>query len=1378
MGIIQLLTNTASVQEEAGVVNLSVVRLGDFANRTLIKFTTLPGTGIDNQDYIGNLSGQLTFQPGESIKTIQVPIINDTIIENDETFSVAIGDAVSLFTAPGQEPDDLGAPRTAIITIKDNDEEPGTGSPIEFSFNNFTITESDGKAEVIITKTANNTAATVNFRTSDDYAKSLTTKPEYKDYTGITATLSFAPQETVKTVTIPIVNDNLSEINERFDILLSNPVGGQLGIRHSATVTINNDDSLPGIFTKEVVVSGLHRPSGFAWGNNGYMYITETDGKVKVFNQNTKTLLPTPFIDMTNQVNNRGQRGLLSFALDPQFPTKPYLYLGYTYDSPQELAADGPDSANLRTNRLVRITADPNTNFTTALPNSEKVLMEVPNGANFHASAGLAFGKDGSLFWGHGDGAVVASVLTDPQKLNDLNYPFGKLYRINPATGAAYTDNPFYDTANPDSYRSKVYSYGLRNPFRITIHPKTGEPYIADVGWDNWEEVNTGRGKNFGWPLYEGANGISVRTPAYANDPKLQNFYNTVEVTAPIYARNHKDDFYSMLVGEFYQSDVYPSIFKDSLFIANFNARYIEALQFDTTGTKVENSILFDTPPQIFPTQLSIGPDGFLYGANYQFLGQNTASIIRWVYDKASPKISISDSSITEGNAGTTTAQFVVSLDTTFSQPVKVNYSTAGQTAFIGSDLLATLGTLTFAPGVTLNTIQVAVTGDTFVEANETFLVNLSAPVNATLNKSVGVGTIVNDDGPPRQITISDPFVTEGNTGTTTARFIVSLSSTFTQNVTVNFATANETALSGSDYTAASGLLTFAPGTSLATINVPVVGDTLVEPNETFRVNLSTPINATLAKTGGVATIVNDDVPPPIPKITISDPLVTEGNTGTTTARFVVSLDSTSTQNVIVNFATGNETALSGSDYTAASGLLTFAPGTSLATINVPVVGDTLVEANETFRVNLSTPVNATLTKTSGVATILNDDGQLNLSKISVNDTFVSEGNTGITTAKFLVSLNAPSNQTIRVNYTTASQTASSQSDFVGQSGVITFAPGVNLRTIEVGVRGDTLVEPNETLAFRLFNPTNALINRAAAVATIYNDDTARVLLSGNVSITEGQSGLKNADFQVQLTNPSTTQFRITASTSNGTATAGTDYTSTTSLITFAPGTTTATFKVPILADRIFEANENFWVRLSNPQGGWISIPQVQGFIVNDDPKPQMSVSDVTVTEGNAGTTTAQFTVRLTNPSYQTISAVAFTARDSASSPTDYVNKSEFLSFAPGQTVKTFNVQVNGDTSNETNETFNVKLINLYNVDPGDITGVGTIINDDILNNQPVLGGSETLSLKALTSKSSESVTLNGDNFVNSAKSEKVLIDGLTQPDIFTTHISTPSVVI
>jgi hypothetical protein len=235
--------------------------------------------------------------------------------------------------------------------------------------------------------------------------------------------------------------------------------------------------------------------------------------------------------------------------------------------------------------------------------------------------------------------------------------------------------------------------------------------------------------------------------------------------------------------------------------------------------------------------------------------------------DDAQPSISINNVSLNEGNSGTTTATFTVSLSNASTQTITVNFATANGSATAttgsataGSDYVATSGTLTFTPGQLTRPINVTVNGDTVVEPNETFNVNLSGAVNATIADNQGVGTITNDDAQP-SISINNVSLNEGNSGTTTAIFTVSLSKASTQTITVNFATANNTAIAGTHYVSTSGTVTFSPGTTMRPINVLVNGDTFNEPSFIFHVNLSAATNASIADNQGAGTIQDDDAP-------------------------------------------------------------------------------------------------------------------------------------------------------------------------------------------------------------------------------------------------------------------------------------------------------------------------------------------------------------------------------------------------------------------------------------------------------------------------------------------------------------------------------------
>jgi hypothetical protein len=241
-------------------------------------------------------------------------------------------------------------------------------------------------------------------------------------------------------------------------------------------------------------------------------------------------------------------------------------------------------------------------------------------------------------------------------------------------------------------------------------------------------------------------------------------------------------------------------------------------------------------------------------------IGTNNATVLSnagdWVLPP--PTLSINDATVTEGNTGTVNAVFTVTLSAAWNQTVTVRYSTADNTATTaGNDYQPKSGTLTFAPGVTSQTITVLVNGDRVGETDESFFVNLDSPTVASIADGQGVGTILDDE--PR-ITISDVSLKEGNTGTTNFNFTVSLSAAYTATVTVRYATADGTAtVANKDYQAKSGTVTFAAGVTSQTITILVNGDKTKEPNETFYVNLSNAVSALITDSQGVGTILNDD---------------------------------------------------------------------------------------------------------------------------------------------------------------------------------------------------------------------------------------------------------------------------------------------------------------------------------------------------------------------------------------------------------------------------------------------------------------------------------------------------------------------------------------
>jgi len=258
----------------------------------------------------------------------------------------------------------------------------------------------------------------------------------------------------------------------------------------------------------------------------------------------------------------------------------------------------------------------------------------------------------------------------------------------------------------------------------------------------------------------------------------------------------------------------------------------------------------------------------------------------------------------------------------------------------------------------------------TVVYANGNRLTNIE--LLQFTDRTINVSSIVDANAP--RISINDVSIAEGNSGTRNAVFTVRLDRISQQPVSVNYTIANGSAAAGTDYNAAQGTVRFNPGVINQTVSVGVKGDIILEPNETFNVNLSSPTNASISDSLGVATIINDDIA--LPRLSINSLSVFEGNNRNNIA-LTVTLTGRTSQRVSVNFATANGTATAGSDYVRTTGNVAFNASnaaTQTKTIQIPIVGDSLFERDETFSVNLANAVNATLGTSRVTVTLKNDD--------------------------------------------------------------------------------------------------------------------------------------------------------------------------------------------------------------------------------------------------------------------------------------------------------------------------------------------------------------------------------------------------------------------
>lgn len=346
-------------------------------------------------------------------------------------------------------------------------------------------------------------------------------------------------------------------------------------------------DNPPPGFIIQTVVNELDAPASFVFAPDDGMFIALKKGVVLYAKDGV--VREDPVITLPH-VNEYGDRGLLSIALDPAFPTKRYLYLLYTYEN------DPANPSGPKTGQLIRVTLNTSN---VAIPGSELVLLGkvvgdaahpscltlaagadcISSDSTSHSVADLKFAPDGKLFVSIGDGANFDNVDPLAHRALDVTKLNGKVLRINPANGQGYNDNPYYKT-NLKINRSKVWNRGLRNPFRMSFRPDNGSLYIGDVGWNTYEELNIGKkGANFGWPCREG----NFATPGY---PAPGKTCATNGYTNPIYTHNHDGEMGGAIVGGlFYSGAVYPEEYRSTYFFGDFSQNFIKRLVLNPNDT-------------------------------------------------------------------------------------------------------------------------------------------------------------------------------------------------------------------------------------------------------------------------------------------------------------------------------------------------------------------------------------------------------------------------------------------------------------------------------------------------------------------------------------------------------------------------------------------------------------------------------------------------------------------------------------------------------------------------------------------------------------------------------------------------------------------------
>jgi Domain of unknown function (DUF4347)/Calx-beta domain/RTX calcium-binding nonapeptide repeat (4 copies) len=931
--------NSLSIDE--GDSATLTISLSNASSETVtVNYNTVDGTATTaDSDYTAIASTPVTFNAGETSKTITLSTTGDTKFEADETLTVNLTGATNGTIA-------TGAVGTGGLTIRNNDNQP------TINIDDVGVDEGGSATFTISLSNPSSQAITVNYSTSNGTATTADS-----DYTAITSTpITFNAGETSKTITVNTTADTKFEADETVNVNLAGATNATIatGDAGIGVLTIRNDDAAPTVSIDDVTLNeGGAATFTISLSNPSSQPVTlkyrTSDGTATTADSDYTAISST---DVTFNPGETSKTFTVSTTTDTKFETSETLSINLSDVVGATIAAGNAGIGELTitnddTRPTIRI-SDANANegeagtFTITLSNASSEVVSVNYSTN-----------DGTATIADSDYTEVSSttISFNPGEIT-------KTFTVNTTADTKFeTDETL--SVNLSTPTNGTLIAGAASVGELTIRNNDTRPVISidDVA------VDEGGTATFT---------ISLSNPSFET---VTVSYSTSNGTATI-----ADSDYTAIAST----------------LVSFNPG--ETSKTFTVNTTQDNKL---ERSETVNVTLNAATNATIAAAN---AGVGVLTIRN---DDALPTITVDDVTINEGGAATVT----IRLSNPNVEDVTLNYSTSDGTATtVDSDYTAINPTpITIREGLLSTTITVNTTADTKFEPDETLNINLSDVVGAKLptdDTAVGVVTITNDDTRPT-ISIDDSSIDEGGTQT----FTVSLSNASSEIVTVNYNTSDGTAtVADGDYTAISlTSLTFNPGETSKTFTVSTTADNKFEASETLSINLSGATNGTIA-TGaagvGELTIRNED---PVPTVSISPVTISqdEGSSGVTPYVFTVSLSNPSDQIITVDYTTNDGTAtVANSDYVDNDGRLTFTPGTLSQTITVNVNGDGKAEATESFTVLLNSANNASLTSTTtATGNIANDDfPSFNFNYVGSNLTTKEERGG---TATFKVKLNS-----------------------------------------------------------------------------------------------------------------------------------------------------------------------------------------------------------------------------------------------------------------------------------------------------------------------------------------------------------------------------------
>ena len=1331
-GMVGFTTDAVDVEENAGTVNVSL-RLGAASGSAItIPVATANGTAEAGADYTA-LSGaatMVTFAAGETTQTVSIPITDDIVLEDPETFTVSLGSLPSGTTA--------GARTSVTVTIVN------LTRTVQFSETMVEVAENAGTVVLTAELSAVTPAEIVidAFTNGEGLGLGLTAAA-FEDYTPPeTDNVTFAPGSRTQTVSITILDDDLVESGETFRVAFGGLPPG-ITARNSVLVTIISDEA-PALTVEfsaatqtvaenggmATVTVGLSRPAA----NQVRFPVMTTDGTATAGTDYTATSTMVTFA-----AGETTQTVSIPILDDDVYEIAETFTAGFDLDGISGISAGAVDSVTVTiisedttavafvesTLSVIEEIAS-TVNVPVRLESRPGTALTIPVRMTGTATAGVDYTAVSSVTFAAGEmeQTIVIPILDD-----DLIEP----------------EETITVTVDPNLLPG------------LTVHPIRSSTTVTIVSNDNLNltlepnvslVVTAGESETF---TLRATNGIP-RTPlivssAFSN--RSPGFNGTAEFRFidPDGRIVPRDTVFSLPAGR--------NVWTFSLMAVDDSDGQAESV---TMSISVRD-----------PANRQIFTDG---------------SIRLTINPSESPTVEFTEDDVpVRENSGM--AEVELQLSRALGVSTTVPIATGGGTATADADYTA-VTSVTFPAGVTTQTVTVPILDDDLIEDEETFTVSLGNLAGTGITAGTRTSTDVTIISGDTSVAFSVDAVRVTEADGATAEVELQLAMATVAAITVPIVVTAGTATANADYTAVTSV-TFAslgPGAMTQTVSIPIINDDLSEPEETFTVSLGAPLPSGLvagSRRSTEVTIVSEDI---VAEFAVGAVSVAEDVPDNGAGRYVevaIRLTAPAPAAVTIPVVTRDGSATAGDDYTAltdVSGSVSFIAGQIMNTVRIPIINDELVETPETFTVAFGTLPDGTTAgpRNSTEVTILSED-RLTVQFTETAVTVAEDVSGG--TIELTAELNVAPTSDITIPVVTTDGTATAGADYTAlaeDARVLFTPPDVRTSVISITILDEALPEGSETFTVSFGTLPDGVIAGAnsSVTVTITSDETGTPpsvqFSAAAATVAENVSG-GTTTVTLQLSAAATVETIVPIETRNGTAVAGMDYTALTDVtgsVTFAVGDTEQTLSITILDDTVFELNETFTVLLgelpSTVTAGTQTSTEIT--ITSEDAAPplmmQFSVSTLRVAE-NIGT--VDVPIELNRAAASSIAIPVNTGGGTAIRGVDYSGISTSRSFAPGETRQVISITILDDAVFEPEETFVVSLgLSL----PSGVTAGAqvsvtiTIVSDDVAPPPPPPPVLPTVQFSAATAMVAEDAgTVELTLQLSEARAEAFTISGV-----------------